>query len=125
MQSFFPEQSAVFETGQKGQWGTSLKVPLDMVYILMAYIVMTYIFMAHTFMVYILIAYTVTAYVFMAYIVMAYVVMTYVVMAYIVMAFKGLSALQPQTDEPPLRFYVNNFSAHADGERRGLDRIGG
>ena len=72
-------------------------------------------------------SYIVTAYVVMAYIVMAYIVMAYTVMACIVMARGGQSAAMVAVGSAAcgMQLYFWRLSGHADGERRGLDRIGG
>ena len=54
--------------------------------------------------------------------------MAYIVMAYIVMAMQGAidDGFVTAADWEECRSTGgNNFSGHADGERRGLDRIGG
>ena len=76
----------------------------------------------------------------MVYVFMAYIVMVYVVMAYIVMAGAGcrqqhVVRLEVEMDDagvmdeeqaaPSADLFLAAFSARADGERRGLDRIGG
>ena len=71
-------------------------------------------------------AYIVMAYTVMVY--MTYTVMAYVVMAYIVMAFLGRRVgllRRVQSSRARISFFFNIFSEHADGERRGLDRIAG
>ena len=99
----------------------------------MAYVVMTYIAMACIAM-----AYIGMAYITIACITIAYIVMSCIVMAFIVMADLRTAAHRPRRrrQESPLgassgrvwatrsRSIFSNFSAHADGERGGLDRIG-
>ena len=106
-----------------------------MAYRVMAYIVMAYIVMAYIVMAYVVIAYIVMAYIVMAYIVIAYIIIAYIVMAYIVMAYIVMAAPVGTVTPPPknacsqgvparsVRRLFGDFSGHADGERRGLDRV--
>ena len=104
----------------------------------MTYVVMTYIAMACIAIAYIGMAYIAMAYITIACITIAYIVMSYIVMACIIMADLRTAAHRPRRRRQvsPLgassgrvwatrsRSIFSNFSAHANGERGGLDRIG-
>ena len=125
-----------------------------MAHTVMAFMVMAYVAMAYIVMAFIVMAYVAMAYILMAHTVMAFIVMAYVAMAKIVMADmvkKYLWPIQlrvrrhrhvaevhgpqrrrpagarPRTDvlRQSADTFLGTFSAHADGERRGLDRVGG
>ena len=95
---------------------------LVIAYRVTAYILMAFIVAACIFMAYILMAYILIAYIVVAYIVVAYMVMAKVVMAYRAQEENGLRAYASCPPPSAGLFFFDDFSAHADGERRGLHR---